>query len=338
MGAFYFDILKGSDRMERSYFFDSVQGDQRIYNAADFARFHAQIIGNGVSNTASLPDLSVSAKQDMTVTLGAGYMFVNGYMYENTSNLDLTHDIADPTNDRIDRIVIRFDSEPAVRRNYATIKKGNPASNPVPPALTRNDYIFEMSVAQVRIIAGKSFIEQSQITDERENDDVCGYIPLHNIYRGLEINELGMVTMPNQSYVEMRDTLSLTLAGATGSNYVQTNIPIRPTIDRQNEVRNGVFYAKASGTYQFYFHISLDETLGDREKMEAYLVINDNSSVSNRVYLFNTPGNGWSDLHFLGSGIKHLDEGDKVNIVIGTRDFGGSRVSNYRRMSIAKLN
>src|SRR5690625_7891458 len=80
---------------EKSYFYDSTASDERIYQAADFARFHAQIIGNGVSNTTTMPDLEVSAKNNMEVSLGAGYMFANGYMYENSSTMTLKHDIAD---------------------------------------------------------------------------------------------------------------------------------------------------------------------------------------------------------------------------------------------------
>lgn len=183
------------------YFFDSTENDERIYQAADFARFHAQIIGNGVSNTANLPDLEVSERTNMDIALGAGYMFANGYMYELTETTTLTHDVADPDNDRIDRVTIRFDSNPEKREIKAVIKKGTPAGSPNPPSLTRDDYIHEMSVAQIRIKAGKSYIERDQITDERANDAVCGYIPLHNIYRGIQVDESGMIQMLNQSHV-----------------------------------------------------------------------------------------------------------------------------------------
>ncbi len=245
--------------MERTYFFDSTEQDERIYNAADFARFHAQIIGNGVSNTANLPDLEVTAQNNMNVGLGAGYMFANGYMYENTSTLTLTHDTADSNNDRIDRVVIRFDANPEERSIKAVILKGTPANTPVPPALTRDNYIYEMSVAQVRIIKGKSFIEQSQITDERANYVVCGYIPLHNIYRGLEINEHGMVTMPNQSFVDVR---------ADDANYeikydsFEEQLPINHIItDRQGEISNNAFIPKADGVFHIWMQIRCAESV-----------------------------------------------------------------------------
>lgn len=316
--------------MERSYFFDSVEGDQRIYNAADFARFHAQIIGNGVSNTATLPDLAVTAKQNMTVTLGAGYMFANGYMYENNSNLDLTHSTAHPTLDRIDRIVIRFDSSPTERRIYATIKQGNPATNPVPPALTRNNYIYEMSVAQVRIIAGKSFIEQSQITDERANNSVCGYIPLHNIYRGLFINQLGMVTMPNQSFMKSRNTSPIQLTPNKQAIPFGTVI-----VDKQNEViNNTTFKAKADGIYQFWVELGWPQNQGlTGADVQIYLHVNGVESfpLAARVLVDNY------DNYIIQSGFDELKAGDEVTIQALAIRADNLPPTNFNRIHIAKL-
>src|SRR5699024_12685986 len=102
------------------------------------------------------------------------------------------------------------------------------------------NYIYEMSVAQVLIKAGKSYVEDSEITDERSNDEVCGYIDLHNIYRGLCVNEYGMVTMPNQSYVEMNYTSSYMLSSKSRfEGYLWRNncIQLELNIDRQNEIK-----------------------------------------------------------------------------------------------------
>src|SRR5699024_11910615 len=130
-------LKKGSVLMaERSYLFDSTEGNKRIYNADDSARFHAQIICNGVSNTETLPDLEVTAGANMEVNLGAGYMFANGFMYENDSTKTLEHVVADNDNDRIVCADIRFDRNPDLKEregNKAIILKGAPDSNPSPP-------------------------------------------------------------------------------------------------------------------------------------------------------------------------------------------------------------
>ncbi|GGB41784.1 hypothetical protein GCM10011409_19170 [Lentibacillus populi] len=323
--------MKGSDTVEKSYFFDSTADDQRIYQAADFARFHAQIIGNGVSNTANLPDLEVTAKTNMDVALGAGYCFANGYMYENDSTKTLTHTIADPTNDRIDRIVICFDNNPAERRIYAYVKQGVPAANPVPPGIKRDNYIFEMSVAQVRIIKGKSFIEQSQITDERTNDAVCGYIPLHNIYRGMRINENGLVTLPNQSFVKATNWEEF--------NYREerTAIPFG-TVEKDNQSEmssdNLTFKPREDGIYHFWVEMAWDSVL---------------ENIGFRMYLYKNGkesfplGARWAtdsrDRFFICSGSDSVEKGDELTFVVSIAGLGSRTMPPtwFTRIRIAKM-
>jgi len=315
--------------MERMYFFDSTSDDQRIYQAADFARFHAQIIGNGVSNTANLPDLEVTAKTNMDVALGAGYMFANGYMYENDSTMTLKHVIADPVNDRIDRVVIRFDNNPAERRIYAYIKQGVPAKSPTPPSLQRDEYIYEMSVAQVRIKAGKSFIEQSQITDERANDAVCGYIPLHNIYRGLQINEKGMVSVPNQSFMKAtnRTPLQLTTSRIT--------VPFgNVETDKQREVKNNTtFKAKADGIYHFWVEFAWEQASGLTDvDVQVYLFVNGRESFPLAAKVLTNV----NDNFVIQSGFDELKAGDEVTFQAVAFRSDKLPKTNFIRIRIVK--
>lgn len=319
-----------SGKMERSYFYDSTDTDQRIYQAADFARFHKQIIGNGVSNDPFLPNLAVEAKENMTVSLGAGYMFANGYMYENTAALDLTHDTAHINYDRIDRIVIRFDSTPTQRKAYAYIKKGTPAQNPVPPTLQRDDYVFEMSVARVRIVAGKSYIEQHQITDERANDTVCGYIPLHNIYRGLQINQVGMVSMPNQSFMKSRNDSPIQLTST------RQPIPFgNVLVDKQNEViNNTTFKAKADGIYQFWVELGWPQDTGlTNADIQIYLYVNGKESFPLAAKVLAHE----NDNFVIQSGFDEIKAGDEIQIWALAFRSDNLPPTNFTRIHIAKL-
>jgi len=320
---------------EKSYFYDSTASDERIYQAADFARFHAQIIGNGVSNTTTMPDLEVSAKNNMEVSLGAGYMFANGYMYENSSTMTLKHDIADSSNDRIDRIVIRFDSDPAQRKNYAVIKKGTPAKNPAPPSITRSNYVHEMSVAQVRIIAGKSHIEQSEITDERANDDVCGYIPLHNIYRGLSINELGMITMPNQSFIKTQND-DMQKFGMDESLSSATPIKFGKVIeDKQKEVSsNTQFIAKADGVYNYWVEIAFDNgVMPANSELHIYAFVDGKESFPLGTKLFSDP----RDNFMVVNGFDSLSKGDKIDFRVTSYQLNEEVGTRFTRVRVAKL-
>src|SRR5699024_413275 len=283
--------------------------------------------------------LEVTAGANMEVNLGSGYMFANGFMYENDSTKTLEHDVADNDNDRIDRVVIRFDRNPDLKEregNKAIILKGAPDSNPKPPEIVREGYIYDMSVAQVRIIAGKSFIEDEEITDERSLEDLSGYIPLHNIYRGMQINEYGTISMPNQSYVEMNDyDASYERNNNIGGDYRHYKIKINPMIDNQNEVKDGVFKVSESGTYSFSIHMRLyEDGVPSSDKVESFDVINGKTSARDRLYFFNTYG---GNIQFFGSNIKHLNKGDEIELYISFLRYYDF-VFDYIRFNIAKIN
>lgn len=152
-------------------FFNSVEGDERTYQANDFAQFFKNFLGNGF-----FEGLAVSADNNMVVRVSPGSGMIEGHEYTNTSNLLLSLTQADSVNDRIDRVVLRLDRNIDRRYIRAFVKQGATGPNPSPPSLTRNDYVYELSLAQIRVIAGKSFIDDSQITDERGNHELCGRV------------------------------------------------------------------------------------------------------------------------------------------------------------------
>lgn len=161
---------------EYSSFFDETAEDPRFYTADQFAEYFRCVLTNGIFNGGT--NLKVEADGDnMIIRVLLGYAWNRGYMYKVYDDpLPLTVDTADPSQDRIDRVVLRLDTSLEVREVNAKIIKGEPSSNPAPPAIVRQDNIFDLSIAQIRVIAGKSFIEGSQVTDERLNAEVCGLV------------------------------------------------------------------------------------------------------------------------------------------------------------------
>ncbi len=160
---------------ERFRFFDSIDGeDERFYTADEFAEYFRQFIRNGIFTGRE--NLKVETyEKDMKISIKPGYAWIEGYLYKiEGEDLILEHSIADPSLNRIDRVVIRLDKTLENRYVKAFILEGIPAETPKVPELTRNDNIYELSLAQVEIIAGKSFIESYQITDERLDKTVCG--------------------------------------------------------------------------------------------------------------------------------------------------------------------
>lgn len=157
--------------MEQSRFFDSVNGD-RVYPASAFSEFFAAIINTGVQSFGTnLQVLEVPGT--MQVEIQPGMAWIDGHFYMvDTGKLQLTIEGADPTDLRYDRIVLRLDM--VNRELTAKVLKGIADVNPVVPALTRTNDVFEISLAKIDVTAGKSYLEQSQITDERSDDAVCG--------------------------------------------------------------------------------------------------------------------------------------------------------------------
>ncbi len=162
---------------EKYRFFDSIDGeDERHYTADEFAEYFRQFIRNGIFTGGENLQVGTSS-QDMKVFIKPGYAWVEGYLYKIEGEpLAVEHEIADPSLNRIDRVVIRLDKTLENRYVKAFVLKGEPGDSPKPPALTRDANVYELSLAQVEIIAGKSFIEAHQINDERLHPQVCGLV------------------------------------------------------------------------------------------------------------------------------------------------------------------
>ena len=142
----------------------------RVYLAEQFAKYFASFVGNGVFQ----PDLQVVIISGMNVRVNIGQAFINGYWYENTSNLTVVIPIAHATLPRIDRIVLRLD---LTTRQITLIRKGgSAASSPSAPGLTRSSTIYEIALGDVRVNAAVSAITQANITDTRPNASLCGWV------------------------------------------------------------------------------------------------------------------------------------------------------------------
>lgn len=158
--------------MEKSGIFNSVNGDRK-YKAQFFAEYFSSFIGNGVFPNPST-NLQVIANDDMTVTLKAGRAWINGYIYINTDDLILPIDFADGALNRIDKIVLKYNT--VEREITAKVKKGTFASSPAAPDLQRDDDAYELGLADIYIDAGIVSISQSNITDLRLDTEKCGIV------------------------------------------------------------------------------------------------------------------------------------------------------------------
>jgi hypothetical protein len=141
---------------------------------------------------------------------GDGIVFWNDNEQTNGSKLTLTHDVADGVLDRIDRIVVTWETTNYVALPTISILKGTASSNPVAPALTNNNTQRQISLAKVSIPAGTVSLSPSMITDERLDPEVCGIVT--------ETIEIDTTTMQSQfeALLEAIQNELANIVGGTG--------------------------------------------------------------------------------------------------------------------------
>jgi hypothetical protein len=163
--------------MERSIFFNSAPGDPRTYQASDFADYFGDVLSSGLLHTDSLPALQVLCDgMDLRTYVEPGKALIQGYAYENTTDLYLQHALPEATLDRIDRIVLRLDKRNQSRFIKLFVLQGIAAATPVAPTLQRDEFIYELSLAQIRVRANTSTLVPADLVDERLNENLCGLV------------------------------------------------------------------------------------------------------------------------------------------------------------------
>lgn len=136
--------------------------------------------GNNAAVTAlSNPGMAVQ------VSDGTGWMANNnadGVVWwidtekTNGSKLQLSIDAADGALNRIDRVIVEWQTTTYADLPSVKVLKGTPSSRADAPALTNNSSVRQISLARVSVAAGTTKITASMITDERLNSAVCGLV------------------------------------------------------------------------------------------------------------------------------------------------------------------
>ena len=158
-------------------FFNSAPGDERWYFASDFADYFGNVLSSGLLHKDGTPNLQVKVVEgELKTRVDIGEALMQGYQYENTLPLTLEHGLPEPNLDRIDRIVLRLDKRNDARYIKLFIKQGESAVNPSPPQLQRDNYVHELSLAQVRVRKNTSSLNVADVKDERMIEDLCGIV------------------------------------------------------------------------------------------------------------------------------------------------------------------
>lgn len=190
---------------EQSGFFNAnlVNGTyDRTYLAESFAKYFANFIGNGIFS-GKLSELMVtqSVTPGMKVEVLPGLGYINGYWYENTSNLSLNIEAADGVLNRTDCVVLRWSKSD--RSIKTVIKKGSFASSPIAPSLQRDADIYELKLAEIYVNAGATNISQGSIIDTRYDSLDCGLVS--GLVDQIDVSELSGLLNAALNEIEIKN-------------------------------------------------------------------------------------------------------------------------------------
>lgn len=206
----------------------------------------------GASNNAAVSALPV-ATMAVVVSDGVGWLAdakENGCVWwidtEETAGTKLQLEVeqADGVLDRIDRVVVEWETTSFATLPVVKVLQGVPASIAAAPVLTNDAAVRQISLAKISVKAGTTAITPSMITDERLDASVCGIVTdfceidtavlqaqfeafLTSIQQELAKLEAGSGV--EMAKLKFEDTIALASSFVSDSTY--TDYPYRAAID-----------------------------------------------------------------------------------------------------------
>jgi hypothetical protein len=146
-------------------FYDSLNGD-RLYNANDINTFFEGIFSDGVFEFVG-NGLKVEPNPgSMSVLVRDGRAWFNNTWIRNTATLTLPITPSHMVLDRIDLVILEFDSSITVRENSIKVLTGTPSATPIPPVLANTSTLHQYALAHIYVAASVSEIEIGDITNK----------------------------------------------------------------------------------------------------------------------------------------------------------------------------
>jgi hypothetical protein len=153
-------------------FFNAVNGDRR-YSADQLGNYFKGLISNGVFEKVGKAFI-VTSNNDMSINVGSGKAYINEKWIENDKTANYSIDASDTAYARIDTVVIRLDY--TARTISIKILKGTASPTPTAVSITRNNSVYDLKLAEVKVNANVTKITTSDISDYRLDTRVCGFV------------------------------------------------------------------------------------------------------------------------------------------------------------------
>ena len=148
--------------------------DGVTYSAEDVATYLCTRT-SGVYAKDSNFAASITGTRQITIAPGLAWMNYDdfkGISVCSRENTVLTVPDADSTLNRVDRVVLQFDT--ASNLTAIRLKTGTPAVAAQPPDILQNRNQYELGLCTISVPAGSAAISAADITDTRTDEDVCG--------------------------------------------------------------------------------------------------------------------------------------------------------------------
>lgn len=141
----------------------------------------ARNIGEGVKGSSGGTELKpFGDSSGMNVKVYAGQSMVRGHYYISTATETLTIAASNPTNPRIDAVVLELD--PTANSIVLKVLTGTAAVSPVAPTLTQTDSgVYQQLLGTVAVAAASGLITAGNVTDSRTFLAVPGVVPASTV-------------------------------------------------------------------------------------------------------------------------------------------------------------
>lgn len=161
--------------MAFSYGFFNAKNLDRVYTAEHFTSYLSSIICDGIQDTYG-ECFSITPASGFQIRIGSGKAWIQGHYFQNDAGyiLDLSQ-YADSSLPRYVTVGISCDTQESVRRVEIEVLAGTPAVAPFIPSFSNNGTKTTLTLCQVRVNGGSDGITASNITDCREDEELCGY-------------------------------------------------------------------------------------------------------------------------------------------------------------------
>lgn len=148
--------------------------DGVTYSAEDVATYLCTRT-SGVYSKDSNFAASITGTRQVTIAPGLAWMNYDdfkGVSVCSRENTVLTVPDADNTLNRVDRVVLQFDT--ASNLTAIRLKTGTPAVAAQPPDILQNHNQYELGLCTISVPAGSAAISAADVTDTRADETVCG--------------------------------------------------------------------------------------------------------------------------------------------------------------------